>query len=213
MLLERGAEAEGSAGFTDADMSKMEQLLQGHHKQILQSMRDRERSWTAVNERLNKLEHLMTVQNETTQNAAGDRKRLLEALFERMTEMQKQVAEQAQSAGGAFAGIKTLLTQSKGGGNEELLHDVKDSVSRIGTAQQTTAEVFDQWRMDMSSDFAALRQRLDEIERVSARPAAMLDSISNDLRNLQTDVMVENTRFVGQSSLWDSFSNWLFGPR
>lgn len=231
------------AGISDEGLARIEAQLNAHHQQISASMADRERSWTAVNERLNKLEHMLQNQSETTRNAAGDRKRLLEAVNERLANMEKRAlsetavdhnaaaerkqlidtlnarfakleqlsTQQLRSSSSSVESVKTYLSEIKMPGSEVML-DMKNSMARISGAQQTTAEVFDQWRQDMSNDLHTLNERLTQIERSSTRPVAMLDNISAELRNLHI-ATVEKTRKMQPDNWWESFSNWLFGPR
>ncbi len=210
LLLDRPETSEDGLG--DDVILHIDELLTKHHRQISESMHERERSWTAVNERLNKMEHILTSQAQLATDSASDRKRLIEAMNERMGQMETLVSRQVETSGTSFGAIEKLLHETKGPGPEHLV-DIKGLLGRVNSAQQTTAEVFDHWRVDLSSDLSLLNSRLDQLEQTSLRPVAMLDTISNELRNLHV-VTVEKMREPPKPvGLFDAFANWLFGPR
>ncbi len=210
LLLDRSASNEEGLG--DDVILHIDELLTKHHRQISESMHERERSWTSVNERLNKMEHILTSQAQHATDSASDRKRLIEAMNERMGQMETLVTQQVETSGTSFGAIEKLLHETKGPGTEHLV-DIKGLLGRVNSAQQTTAEVFDQWRVDLSGDLSLLNSRMDQLEQSSSRPVAMLDTISNELRNLHV-VTVEKMREPPKPvGLFESFGNWLFGPR
>ena len=215
LLLDKTSESGG--GLDEDAVEHIDRLLAKHHKLITDSMHERERNWSAVNERLNKMEHILTSQAEFVRDSSTDRKRLIEAMNERMSRMERLVEKQAQTAANSFSSVEKVLRENKGNGGAgaEHLVEIKGMLGRVSNAQQTTAEVFDQWRADLSGDLSILNNRMEQLERVSARPIPMLDSISSELRNLHaaTTEKIRIPKIQKPEGMWDAFSNWLFGPR
>jgi hypothetical protein len=176
---------------SQSDAGERIQALVGDRLQNLTSTFERQRSDIAttvvqpLNERAGQITALVeTHRNEVSQNAA--------AVSEQMSGMAKQIQSFGQ---------RTLDLHAAHGKDLVELHD---ALVKLNTNQQTLAGSMDQWRLDNGTELGTLVEKLDGMERASARPVQMLENLQANVQTLQ--------RFTAKREEQRSrFRQWLMG--
>ncbi len=167
------------------------QSLVGERLQSLTSAFDRQRTEIAtavtqpINDRVGQLSGLLdTHRSETAQTMAGvsDKIAALEKLMQSF-------------------GQRTLDLHAAHGKDLVELHN---ALVKLNTNQQTLAASMDQWRLDNGNEFSTLVSRFESIERSSARPVQLLETLQDNMQTLQrTSAKREEQK--------SRFRQWLMG--
>jgi hypothetical protein len=162
-------------------------------------------------------EHLQSFSSDFDKQGADIVTAIASPLSERMaalsTEVQGQNAENAKTIAQiteklagiektlAVFGQRTIDTHTAHGRD---LIEVHDALVKLNSNQQTLAASMDQWRLDTNTDLGFITTRMEGIEKVTAKPVQMLESLSYNMQTLQrTTVKREEQR--------SRFRQWLMG--
>ncbi len=118
--------------------------------------------------------------------------RLLSGLAERVTTLESQLALSVQKNAEAQAGHTAELKE------------VHEALIKLNTNQHTLAGSIDQWRLDGVGDVSVIANRLDGIEKISAKPLAMIEQLTTSVDNINRATV---ERYHRRNRFW----YWLFG--
>ena len=126
------------------------------------------------------------------ENRGTDSQRTLSVLAERMASLESNLATQAAQA----AEVQAAHTAE--------LKEVHEALIKLNTNQHTLAGSIDQWRLDGVGDISVIANRLEGIEKSTAKPVAMMEALTTSVDNINR-VTVE--RYHRRNRFW----YWLFG--
>ena len=141
------------------------------------------------------------------QGSNGERIQSLTSNFER----QRTEAGQTMSGiGDKIAGLEKVM-QSFGQRTLELhsahgkdLVELHNALIKLNTNQQTLAASMDQWRLDNGTELSTLTSRFESVERSTARPVQLLETLQDNVQILQRS----SAKRDEQKS---RFRHWLMG--
>ncbi|HRK19653.1 MAG TPA: Clp protease N-terminal domain-containing protein [Hyphomicrobiaceae bacterium] len=129
----------------------------------------------------------------------------------RQQEINQQLASHLRALADRLVAIDgAVKAQSEGVANVAAAHqrdlaEVHEALLKLGTNQQTLSNNLEQWRLESGGDLGIISNRLELMERSSARPIELIEQMQGDLANVTQLALADydqNRR---------SFKTWLFG--
>jgi hypothetical protein len=168
-----------------------------------------------VNERFQALQHVFDQQRaDLTTAVSGQSQPVIERMRQLETALDRRHSEGAQvwkSLGDRIGQLEGFMKQqddrsvATAKAHERDLTEVHDALLKLGTNQQTLSENLDQWRGETGGDLSIISNRLELLERSSAKPLEMLTQMQTDIIGLQ-QVAVADYDHERRG-----FRHWLFG--
>ncbi len=155
--------------------------------QAVAGLIDRQRTETAgpMVERVNAISSALDAR-------AAEQQRGLAMLGERLAGLERQLLDSVKRA----TDVQNAHTAE--------LREVHDALIKLNTNQHTLAGSIDQWRLDGVGDVSVIANRLDTIEKTSAKPVAMMEALTSSVDTLNRATV---ERYHRRNRFW----YWLFG--
>lgn len=146
--------------------------------------------------RLGALEEALNGFVAKSENAVSIAARERASLREEITRLTEVISQESASGQESFSRFSDALTQD--------LTEVHDGLAKISTNQHTLATSFDVQAIDATNAFAALASRIDSLEKATAKPVEMLETLSATVDKMHR-ITVE--KYYRRNRFW----YWLFG--
>jgi hypothetical protein len=142
-----------------------------------------------VLERINAMMSAADARSDAHQRALTS---LATTMAERLTTLERQLSDSV-----------TRQTEVQNAHSAEL-REVHDALIKLNTNQHTLAGSIDQWRLDGVGDVSVIANRLENIEKASTKPLAMMEQLTTSLDTVNKATV---ERYHRKNRIW----YWLFG--
>jgi DNA-binding HxlR family transcriptional regulator len=177
---------------------------------------------TLLNERFQALRQVFDQQRtDLTGAVAAQSQPVMERMRQLETALDRRHGEGAQiwkTTSDRMAQVEGFLklqderTVAVAKAHERDLTEVHDALLKLGTNQQTLSENLDQWRCETGGDLSIISNRLELLERSTAKPLDMLQQMQASMQTLQTDVQgLQQVAIADYDHGRRGFKTWLFG--
>ena len=170
---------------------------------------------TLLNERFQGLRQVFDQQRTDLTSAVAtqsqpviERMRQLETALDRRNSEGMQIWKTTADRMGQLEGFMKLQDDrsvSTAKAHERDLTEVHDALLKLGTNQQTLSENLDQWRGETGGDLSIISNRLELLERSTAKPLELMAQMQTDIQGLQKVAIADYDH--GRRG----FKTWLFG--
>jgi DNA-binding HxlR family transcriptional regulator len=170
---------------------------------------------TLLNERFQALRQVFDQQRTDLTTAVAtqsqpviERMRQLETALDRRNSEGVQIWKSMSDRIGQLEGFMKLQDDrsvATAKAHERDLTEVHDALLKLGTNQQTLSENLDQWRGETGGDLSIISNRLELLERSTAKPLELMAQMQTDIQGLQKVAIADYDH--GRRG----FKTWLFG--